>query len=116
MMPGRMTPYSGTQMSTVDHPSAKPAPHAHGHRWFAALYDPLTYWTERRLLGPLRASIAGGATGRVLEVGAGTGANFPYYQNAQTVVATEPDPFMLRRARRRAQDLGLAIELCQCPA
>lgn len=84
-----------------------------GHRWFAALYDPLTRSMERKVLGPFRALIAGGASGRVLEIGAGTGANFPYYQAAQKVVATEPDPFMLQRARKRADELGFDVELHQ---
>lgn len=71
---------------------------------------------ERGVLGQLRASIAGGASGQVLEIGAGTGANFPYYRAAAKVVATEPDPYMLRRARKRAVDLGLDIEIHRSPA
>lgn len=76
-----------------------------GHRWFAASYDLLTRWLERKLLCQLRSQVAGEATGRVLEVGTGTGANFPYYQRAGQIVATEPDPFMLRRAQKRAAKL-----------
>jgi ubiquinone/menaquinone biosynthesis C-methylase UbiE len=52
----------------------------------------------------------------VLEIGAGTGANFRYYQAAQRVVATEPDPFMLRRAAQRARAARCPIRLCQCYA
>ena len=44
----------------------------------------------------------------------GTGLNFPYYTVAESVGATEPDPFMLRRARKQARDLGLTIEFRQC--
>ncbi|MBI3979696.1 MAG: class I SAM-dependent methyltransferase [Chloroflexi bacterium] len=87
-----------------------------GHPIFAAMYDFLNQRAERTVLGPLRARVVGGATGRVLEVGVGSGANFPYYQAAEQIVATEPDPFMLRRARRRAAELGLDVELYQCPA
>ncbi len=50
----------------------------------------------------------------MLEIGAGTGANFPYYRVAQKVVATEPDPFMLRRATKRARTARRQIALCQC--
>ncbi len=32
------------------------------------------------------------------------------------MTATEPDPFMLQRARRRLNELGLSIELLQAPA
>jgi len=92
------------------------APQMKGHRWFAALYDSLTRRMERKVLGQFRVHIAGGAAGRVLEIGAGTGANFPYYKAAEKVVATEPDPFMLQRARKRAQELGLDVELHQRPS
>src|SRR3990172_8715662 len=88
-----------------------------GHRWFAALYDRINGSTERRL-GPLiRPRIAGEAHGRVLEIGAGTGANFSYYPADAQVLATEPDPHMLERAKRKMAELGLTnIELHQASA
>jgi ubiquinone/menaquinone biosynthesis C-methylase UbiE len=53
----------------------------------------------------------------VLEVGAGTGANFPYYDDdAEEIVATEPDPYMLKRARRKAEGVARSIELRQASA
>lgn len=85
-----------------------------GHPWFAALYDPMNRLGERRMMEPLRRRTAGATKGRVLEIGAGTGANFPYYQAVAQLVATDPDPFMLRRARKRGRELGLAAELFQC--
>jgi ubiquinone/menaquinone biosynthesis C-methylase UbiE len=91
-------------------------PERKGHRWFAALYDPLSRGVERRVLGRLRTFITGEASGRVLEIGAGTGANFPYYRTTQKVVATEPDPYMLRRARQRATELGVDVDLHQAAA
>lgn len=91
-------------------------PDLKGHRWFAAAYDPIMRWGERRVLGRLRRLVVGEAAGRVLEVGAGTGANFSYYRAAERILATEPDPFMLRRARTRADGLGLDVELRQCTA
>lgn len=87
-----------------------------GHCLFAAAYDWVTQWSERRFLAKLRAGVVGGAAGRVLEVGAGTGANFRFYRPATDVVATEPDPFMLERARRKAAALGCVIRFEQCPA
>ena len=67
------------------------------HRVVAALYDRMTATAERTVLGPRRASLLGELTGRVLDVGAGTGANLPYYRSADEVVALEPDAAMRRR-------------------
>ena len=87
------------------------------HKWFASIYDRMMAGAERSFMRRVRDEIAGGARGRVLEVGAGTGANFPYYSDqAQEVIATEPDPYMLERARRRAEEVGRSIELQRAPA
>ena len=84
-----------------------------GHKWFAAAYDRMTAPAERGFLKDVRGEIAGGASGRVLEIGAGTGANFAYYQGGLDVVATEPDPFMLHRAEARAGEAKARIEIQQ---
>ena len=88
-----------------------------GHKWFAAVYDRLIASAERSYMKAIREEIAGGAKGRVLEVGAGTGANFSYYNDhAEEVIATEPDRYMLERAGHKAEDAGRAIELRQASA
>ncbi|HEY8746225.1 MAG TPA: class I SAM-dependent methyltransferase [Chloroflexota bacterium] len=87
-----------------------------GHPWFAALYDPINRLGERKVMQSLRERTAGAPSGRVLEIGAGTGANFPYYQSVEHLVASDPDPFMLRRAQKRAREMRLDIELAQCAA
>ena len=88
-----------------------------GHKWFAWIYDSMMARGERTFMREVREEIAGGARGRVLEVGAGTGANFPYYNDqAEEITATEPDPYMLKRARRRAEAVGRTIELRQASA
>jgi len=57
------------------------------------------------------------ARGRVVELGAGTGLNFPRYpRSVDEVVATEPDPHMLRRASRAATTAGVPITLRQAGA
>ncbi len=88
-----------------------------GHRWFAATYDRLTASGERGFMAPIRAEVAGSAQGHVLEIGAGTGANFPHYTSlAEHVTAVEPDPYMYRRAERHATETARHIELQQVPA
>ena len=49
-----------------------------GHRWFAAVWDRLSATNERRFGKKIRPRIMEEMAGRVLEVGAGTGASFPY--------------------------------------
>jgi SAM-dependent methyltransferase len=85
-----------------------------GHRWFATVYERRGRRGESEYEQELRARVAGEATGRVLEIGAGTGFNFPYYREDADVVATEPDPFMVERARPRAAEYD--IDLRAAPA
>jgi ubiquinone/menaquinone biosynthesis C-methylase UbiE len=67
-------------------------------------------------LRTLREKVVPLASGRVLEVGVGTGMNFPYYGAVESIHGIEPDPHMLERARSRAQRLGISIELQQSGA
>jgi SAM-dependent methyltransferase len=61
-----------------------------------------------------RGIIVGGARGRVLEIGVGTGANLPYYSSEiEHLTGMEPDAAMLRRARKRAEELGRQVEWVQ---
>lgn len=87
-----------------------------GHPWFAALYDPLTWWAERWALGPLRDWLLSDVRGRVLEIGAGTGANLPHYARSAWVVASDPDPYMLRRATRKAKGERDGMTFLHCRA
>ena len=98
------------------HAGAEVSPEFRGHPWFAATYDLVTRAGESSVLSRLRPLVAGEATGAVLEIGAGTGANFPYYRQAERIVAAEPDPFMLQRAVKRADGLGLDVEFHQAVA
>jgi ubiquinone/menaquinone biosynthesis C-methylase UbiE len=54
--------------------------------------------------------------GRVLEVGVGTGKNFPYHRPGMQVVGIDISTRMLERARQRAEELGRAMELRQMDA
>jgi SAM-dependent methyltransferase len=51
----------------------------------------------------LRREMLAGVVGRVIEVGAGNGINFPHYPAAVTeVIAVEPEPYLRRQAQLAA--------------
>ena len=55
-----------------------------------------------------RKQIIPHAFGRVLEVGCGDGQNFKYYDpdKLSSLIALEPEPVMIRSARKKQSDLG----------
>ena len=84
-----------------------------GHKWFAAVYDKMLASQEKKFLGAIRKKMLEDVKGSILEIGAGTGANFQYYPAGARVTAIEPDPYMLERARNRASDAAAEIDLRQ---
>lgn len=64
-----------------------------------------------RGLEPTRKRVLAGVRGRVLEIGAGTGLNFPIYPADVSVVAFEPDADMLRRALPRRRSARARVSL-----
>jgi len=62
-------------------------------------------------LEPLRAQVASGARGRVLEVGAGTGLNFHHYPEGAFVTAIEPLAGMRRKAEVRARNTKTSVQV-----
>jgi ubiquinone/menaquinone biosynthesis C-methylase UbiE len=98
--------------------SIEPESRAVFHPRFAKCYELFARsGQQRRLLDPLREATAGQASGVVLEVGAGTGLNFAFYDPARVerVEATEPDSAMLTYARGRAEHASVPITLTQAP-
>lgn len=68
----------------------------------AKLYDRFLRVAEEACLQAWRADLLQHATGRVLELGAGTGANVPFYGPTVThVTFTEPDPHMAAELKKR---------------
>jgi ubiquinone/menaquinone biosynthesis C-methylase UbiE len=83
-------------------------------RMFAAVYDRGMKGTEEAGLGEIRRELLADASGRVLEIGAGTGINLEHYLDAVTdLTLTEPDPHMATRLRerlKRGEGRGTLIE------
>ncbi len=49
--------------------------------------------------------------GNILEIGVGTGRNFPFYPPGASITAVDLSAAMLARARRRADSLGVSADL-----
>jgi ubiquinone/menaquinone biosynthesis C-methylase UbiE len=72
----------------------------------AALYDRFTEPAEAACLRQWRAELLHDLTGTVLEVGAGTGMNLPFYpRTVRRLVLSEPDPHMRRKLHERVTAL-----------
>jgi ubiquinone/menaquinone biosynthesis C-methylase UbiE len=71
----------------------------------ALLYDRMSAGTEEAGLRDLRRRLLAGATGEVLEIGGGTGANLLLYgAEVDSLTVTEPEPPMLRRLERKVRE------------
>jgi SAM-dependent methyltransferase len=81
----------------------------------AATYDSKGLRAERWAIGDGREWICSRARGRTLEVAIGTGRNLPLYGEVE-LTGIDLSPAMLDVARRRARQLGLAIDLREGPA
>ncbi len=84
----------------------------------ARLYDlteaPMEWLFLRRWRRRVWSRVNGG--GRVLEVGVGTGLNFPHYPQDAQITSIDLSEKMLDRARQRAVRQRLAVELLQMDA
>jgi hypothetical protein len=81
----------------------------------ATVYDRLIAQSEAACLRAWRRDLLAGVTGRVLEVGAGTGLNIPHYTaNVTRLVLSEPDPHMRAKLQSRlAAALPAVVELSE---
>ena len=78
---------------------------------FARLWSVMTR-NEPRELRRHREELLAGLSGRVLELGPGTGSNFPHYPaTVDEVVAVEPEPYMRRRACQAAARAPVRIDV-----
>jgi ubiquinone/menaquinone biosynthesis C-methylase UbiE len=75
------------------------------------VYDLLSRSAEKGELGRRRHDLLSGLEGTVLEIGVGTGLNLPHYQQAEKVVAVEPDPSMARRLPGRIAEASVPVEV-----
>ncbi len=78
----------------------------------APLYDLMEGFAERLSFGKLRKELwSKVAGGNILEVGVGTGKNFPYYPQNAEITAIDFSEKMLSRARNKACKQDLKVRL-----
>ncbi|CAN5764487.1 class I SAM-dependent methyltransferase [soil metagenome] len=87
-----------------------------GHRLFAALYDRLDAAAEKSWQGECRTRLLSEASGEIVEIGGGTGANLPHYRSAERVVVTEPDPYMRKKLRPKLSQSRVPVEVSEAGA
>jgi ubiquinone/menaquinone biosynthesis C-methylase UbiE len=80
-------------------------------RWCAAFYDMVMAPVERGGFQAIRQQLLRHASGKVLEIGSGTGVNFPYYTEAERVIALDPTPAMVERSLLRTTQVAVPIEV-----
>jgi SAM-dependent methyltransferase len=86
-------------------------------RLFATLYDRLFEASEEAGLREMRRELLGGAGGRVLELGAGTGLNLDLYgEGVEELVMLEPDPHMAKRLRAVVDASSRTVSVSEAPA
>ena len=86
-------------------------------RLFAATYDRQMAKVEKAGLRAHRERLLAGASGRILEIGAGTGSNLSLYgSTVGALTLTEPERPMLRRLQQRVRAQSPEVTVVRAPA
>jgi SAM-dependent methyltransferase len=81
------------------------------HPFFARIWPAIAAHETEQMRESRRANLAG-LSGRILEVGAGTGTNFAFYpETVQHVVAIEPEQRLVGLAREAAATAPVPVEV-----
>jgi len=84
------------------------------HPVFARVYARVAEMSERRGGAEHRRKLLTGLQGRVVEVGAGSGANFQHYPSSVSeVVAVEPEHYLRERAEHAASKAPVSVSVAQ---
>ena len=82
------------------------------HPVFARLYLRMTSGRKARGEDAYRRELLVGLSGRVIEVGAGNGLNFPFYpETVEEVVAVEPEPLLRKAAEDNAGEAPVPVRV-----
>ena len=79
---------------------------------FARVYTKVAQMSEQRGGAEHRRKLLAGLHGRVIEVGAGSGANFSHYPTSVSqVIAIEPERYLRERAQRAASSAPVPVSV-----
>ena len=82
------------------------------HPLFARFYLRMASSRKSRGEDEYRRKLLAGLTGRVIEVGAGNGLNFPCYpESVDEVLAVEPEPLLREAATKSAQEAPVLVKV-----
>ncbi|MFF4756415.1 class I SAM-dependent methyltransferase [Streptomyces sp. NPDC002514] len=82
------------------------------HPLFARIYPRINAFAEAHGSIEHRQELLAGTHGRVVEIGAGTGANFAHYPSeVEQVVAVEPEPRLRTLAEQAAAKAAVPVEV-----
>ena len=76
---------------------------------FARAYEILMPIVESAGFSKRRRELLGQAQGRVIEIGAGTGLNLPFYSRDVDLVLAEPNPEMVEILRPKVKERGAVL-------
>src|SRR5215475_7090586 len=104
-------------MTELDVAARHTTSYARWLRIMAVLYDPFLWLGEIVGMRRRRRAVVENASGRVVEIGAGTGLNIAHYSDAvDDLTLTEPEPGMRRKLTRRLERHGRAAQILDAPA
>jgi ubiquinone/menaquinone biosynthesis C-methylase UbiE len=84
---------------------------------FAAIYDRMSEKSEQAGMAAHRESLLSAASGDVLEIGGGTGANLPFYgDGVSSLTITEPERPMAKRLQKRIEEHTPGAMFLRAPA
>jgi len=82
------------------------------HPFFARFYLRIASGRKAKGEDEYRQRMLAGLSGRVIEVGAGNGLNFPHYPDTvEHVLAVEPEPLLREAATKNAAEAPVSVEV-----
>lgn len=80
-------------------------------KWFPPVYERMMKLEKATNLYKARKALIEMAYGDVLEIGTGTGINFPLYKSDVTLDALEPSPIMIQRSGKNRHRASIPINM-----